>query len=312
MNPTELRLDQILDGRDDNLEETQKEENGDNNNHLDNDAGADSSTGDDSGTDSGSSDGASDDSGDGDDDKGFTAKDLEQDAEEKPAETPPAAKGLDPETQYIADNLPDITTRIIQDGKVSEVSIKSWTQLPPDVEFATKRDELAFINAITAQENRAKELQSDYRSTQNQNQAQEFEQRENAMIRDDITELQNQNLIPKFKVTPGDNGFESDNGYKAAQEVLEFMNKKNEQFLQNYNKGSAYKHIGFQEAYYMMPKSQQQDTRNKAQQQEDTNRHQKASNVAGSGSNSNPNIRKATVKQGTSLDDIVNRIESTW
>lgn len=312
MNPTEMKLDQILEGRDENLEDINKDDNGDDANHLDNDAGASNGASDDNVSDNGDSSGKGDDADDGDNDSGYTAKDLEQEDDKPTNEPAPPAKNLDPETQFIADNLPDITTRIVQDGKVQEVSIKSWTQLPPDVEFASKRDELAFINAINAQENRARELQQEFRTTKNTEQAQEFEQRENAMIRDDITELQNQNLIPKFKATPGQSGFEDDSGYKAAQEVLDFMNKKNEDYLKNFNKGSAYRHIGFAEAYYMMPKTQQKQVEQQAQKQEDQNRHQKANNVAGSESNSNPNIRKATVRQGTSLDDIVNRIENTW
>lgn len=305
MNPTELKLDQILEGRDENLEEI-KDEPGDSPDNVDTpDSGNDNPSGDDV-VDTGDTVSPSD----GDTDDGYTANDLEQEEETTPEVAP--QKSLNPETQYIADNLPDITTRIIQDGKVQEVNIKSWTQLPPDVEFASKRDELAFINAITAQENRARELQTEYRTNQNQKQANEFEQRENAMIRDDISELQNQNILPKFKAMPGEKGFEEDTGYKAAQEVLEFMNKKNEEYLQNYNKGSAYRHIGFAEAYYMMPKTQQKQVQQEAQKQEDTQRHQKARNVAGNENNTNPTLRKATVRQGTTLDEIVERIEATW
>lgn len=305
MNPTELRLNSILENRDDNLEEINKEE-------AD---GSKPSTGADDDAASTVADVDNDNGGDSsstseEEDTGFTANDLEQEVEEPVKPEPPTRS--DPEIQYIADNLPDITARIVQDGKVSEISVKSWTQLPQDVEFASKRDELAFVNAVNAQEIRAQQLRQEYRTNQSTQQAQDFETRENAMIRDDITKLQNESLIPKFKVAPNESGFESDEGYKSAQEVLEFMNKKNEEYLATVNKGGAYRHIGFEEAYYMMPKTQKDQAKQEAQKTEDTQRKQKATNVAGNQNNSTPNIRKATVAQGTSLDDIVNRVEQEW
>lgn len=249
--------------------------------------------------------------------EGLTANDLASDetAEDPTSpETPeptPTPQNLDPETQYIVDNLPDITTTILVDGKAQEVSVKSWTQLPQNVEFATKRDELAFMNALTAQENRARELQTSFRSTQSQNQATEFEAKEAQGIRDDITALQQEKLIPNFQSKPDDPGFNDDPGTQQVQKVLDFMNKKNQEYLENSQKGSIYKHIGFQEAFYMMPETRQASAQQTAQRQEDTERHQVANNVSGNTGLTNLEIKKPTVPRGTTMQQIADYYENT-
>lgn len=245
--------------------------------------------------------------------EGLTANDLAN--QETPPETlpeQPAPANLDPESQYIVDNLPDITARITKDGQVQEINVKSWTQLPQDVEFASKRDELAFMNALTAQENKAAELQRTYQSNQQQTQTQEFEQRENASIREDLTKLQNENKLPKFKEQPDSAGFNDDPATKEVQKVLDFMNQRNNQYLENYNKGGSYRHIGFEEAFEMMPSTKETQVKNQRQAQEDTERQTRAGRVGGSATGDGLNMQKPTVKQGMSLDSIVERIENTW
>src|SRR5580698_10214896 len=98
----------------------------------------------------------------------FTAKDvIREDAPTEKVEVAPVVTdGLSDEAKYIVDNLPTMVARIKDGTGVKELQVKSWTQLPEDVEFASKRDELAFMNALTAQENRANVLQNQFRSTQ--------------------------------------------------------------------------------------------------------------------------------------------------
>lgn len=318
MNPTELKLENILNSTDDNLNplEPPKEDATPppdpgtvvepNNQDPPSDPPADNSN-------DQPSDPPQDDNKGSDDNEGFTANDVQETdetPEEKEPEVKPTPQNLDPETQYIVDNLPDISTTILVDGKPQEVSVKSWTQLPPDVEFASKRDELAFMNALTAQEAKARELQSEYRNNQQQQQVTEFEQREAQGIRDDISRLQTNGDLPKFKVKPDDEGFNDDPATKEVQKVLDFMNKKNQEYLENYNKGGAYKHIGFEEAYYMLPDTRQQAARQVAQKQEDTERKQKADRVSGNTGLSNLEIKKPTVPRGTTLQQIADYYES--
>lgn len=248
-------------------------------------------------------------------DEGFTADDVadkKNPKEDKPTDKPTEPpQNLDPETQYIVDKLPDITTTILVDGKPQEVSVKSWTQLPQDVEFASKRDELAFMNALTAQESRAKELQTEYRTNQNQAQVTDFEQREATGIRSDITKLQTEDLLPKFKLQPDQPGFEDDPGTKEVQKVLDFMNKRNQDYLETYNKGGPYKHIGFEEAYYMLPDTQKKTAQEQAQKAEDEERHNKAGNVSTPTGLSNLNIKKPSVPRGTTMQQIADYYENT-
>jgi len=91
------------------------------------------------------------------------------------------------------------------------------------------------------------------------------------------------------------------------------MNEKNTQYLDRYNKGSAYKHIGFEEAYEMMPKTQETNTQTQRQTREDNERQNKAGRVGGNtGTEAQSNARKPTVRQGATLDSIVERIENEW
>jgi hypothetical protein len=302
MNPTESKLEEVLQGRDDELEVVKKD---------DSKATDDSQTNDDDTqitADDGSK--ADGDQGGDDSDNGFTANDVEPTAEEEAepaAPTPPAQ--VDPELKYIADNLPQIAVRVKVGDEVKVLEVKSFTQLPQNVEFASENDRLQFINAMQAQENRAQQLQLQYRNQLQQTQTKEFEVRENAAIRQDITELQESNLLPKFKVQPDDPKFSDDSATKEVQKVLDFMNKKNQEYLDGYNNGRAYRHIGFTEAYWMMPETHQRSAQRVAQKQEDDARKKVADKVAPPTGLSNTNIRKATVRRGTTLDDIVNRYE---
>jgi heme oxygenase len=307
LNPTELKLDSILADKGDDLTPIESTPNGDEPNLPTPDATPtpDAPV------------------GDGDvtppipdasepaptDGERFTANEI---AKEETPEEPAPLQPADPEAKYIVDNLPEISTRIMQDGKPVDVTVKSWTQLPDDVEFATKRDELAFMNSLTAQENRARELQNTYRQEQTQSQVNEFEQRENAAINEDLTRLQNEDKLPKL-LAPDDPKFADDPSTKEVQTVLDYMNEKNAEYLDRYNKGSAYRHIGFEEAFNMMPKTQEANTRSQRQTQEDGERQQRAGRISGNtGTDNKPVVQRPTVQRGISLDQIVERVENEW
>lgn len=304
MNPTDVKLDEVLADKDDNLEVIATEEKPKAEDGSDVESTEDGDNGvEEAGT-------KPDDSEESEGD-GFTANEYEEEKPEAEPEKPAEAPQLNPELKYIVDNLPLVSVRIMQDGQPKEVQIKSFTQLPADVEFASPRDALAFQNAMTAQEIKAQQLQGEFRQRQQATQTSEFEARENAAIREDITELQNAKLLPTFKVKPDEAGFESDPAAKEVQSVLDFMNGKNQEYLTKYNNGGAYRHIGFAEAYYMMPKTQERNANREAQKTEDADRKKVAGRVSGSTGLTNTNPTAPRVRRGMSLDEIVERAEQT-
>lgn len=248
---------------------------------------------------------------------GFTADELEEvtpTPEEIPAPTPTettpiSTDGMDAETKYIVDNLPFITARIKDGDTVKEVQIKSWTQLPEDVQFATKRDELAFVNAVSAQENRAVQLQSKFQQDQQVSQNQQFEEREDAMIRDDVADLQREGELAKFKTKMDDAEFEKDPATQEVQKVLDYMENRNKQYLAEYNQGRPFRHIGFREAFYMY---QRTETPKDAQRQEDKERKDLAQHITGNRGLVASELKKPTVRPGTTIQDILNRIDTEW
>lgn len=188
-----------------------------------------------------------------DDDSGFFAD--EDDVEDtKEEELPAAPASFTPEEKYIVDNLPLISVRVIMsDDSVKTVQVRSAAELPRDAKgYATFHEGEVFKQAVTAQEMKARELQAYYRQHQNQVQAQEFEKKENAAIREDIAELQRDGEIPKFKAQPGTRAFDNDPAAKIVQETIDFMNERNAKYLERSNRGGAYRHIGFAEAYELL------------------------------------------------------------
>lgn len=243
--------------------------------------------------------------------EGFTADEVKPDEAEPEEEvTPPAPSTANPELKFIADNLPVVPARILQDGKVVETSVKSYTQLPDDVEFASQKDFLSFQAAMGAQERLAENLQGQYRQNEQNKIQSDFEQRENTQIRTDITKLQTEGRLPKFTVQPDDPKFADNENTQEVQKVLDFMNQRNQQYLDNYNKGSAYKHIGFEEAYEMMPETRQKEAQKEAQEQEDATRQKNAGKL-GNSSGGTVTDKPRVVPRGTSLDAIVDYWERT-
>jgi hypothetical protein len=247
---------------------------------------------------------------------GFTANELDEPAVEEPEEpvkpvepSPINTEGMDPETKYIVDNLPFMTARI-KDGKgIKEVQVKSWTQLPEDVEFASKRDELAFTNALTAQENRALSLQAKFQQDQQTTQSQEFEEKINTMIREDVAELQKEGEIPKFKTKMDDPDFDKDPATQEVQKVLDYMEERNKQYLAEYQQGRPFKQLGFREAFYLY---QRTEAPKNAQRQEDQERKELAERLTGNRGLASAEMKKPTVRPGTRIEDILNRIDQEW
>lgn len=216
--------------------------------------------------------------------------------------------GLNDEGKYIVDNLPNIVARIMDGDKVKELQVKSWTQLPDDVAFATKRDELAFMNALTAQENRALALQNQFRQTQQTEQAKTFEKLEDDSVWTDVAELQKEGLIPKFTGPKDNPTFKTDADAERVEAVMDYMRDRNKQYLAEYNQGRPYRHIGFKEAYYMYDRQNPADK--PEQEKEDTNRREVADHMNVNRGLASKEFKRPIIKPGTRLSEVLDRIDA--
>lgn len=204
-----------------------------------------------------------------DSDEGYFADEDDPADPEKP-EAPVAPSNFTAEEKYIVDNLPLISVRVVMaDDSVKTVQVRSAAELPRDAKgYASFHEGEVFKEATTAQEMKARELQTYYRNHQSQVQTQEFERKENQSIREDIAELQRDGEIPKFKAQPGTRAFENDPAAKVVQETIDFMNERNAKYLERSNKGGVYRHIGFAEAHELMNGKPKSDTRDSGARKE--------------------------------------------
>lgn len=222
-----------------------------------------------------------------DDSEGYIADEGGEEADEASPKEDKAGEpsGLSPDLQYVVDNLPTLYVRgkTSADGAVKTFQVKAAGQLPEDFEFATKRDELLFTQALAGQELKAQQLQSKYYQDQQSKAANDFSERENRDIRKDIGDLQREGKLARFKLQPNDAKFNDDPAVKQAQEVIDYMNEVNGKYLEAANKGGVLYHLSFRDAYRLM----QQDAPPKAetkQAKEDKERKDVTRKGAGSAS----------------------------
>lgn len=211
-------------------------------------------------------------------------EDTEPD-EEVPTTSTEEAKSstnLTAEQQYILDNLQAITVRgtVGADGKVQEFTVLSPEQLPNGFKYVDERESSIANKNFALLESKALTLQSDFRTQETTKAAQEFKAREDAADISDIAELQKAGDLPKFKLQRNDPKFETDPGVQLVQEVLDFKETQNQKYMDEYNAGRPYKHIGFQEAYAMYKRSNP-DTTKAAQKAEDAERKAVAQRTSG-------------------------------
>jgi hypothetical protein len=93
-------------------------------------------------------------------------------------------------------------------------------------------------------------------------------------------------------------------------EVLAIMTKTNEQYMREYEQGRPYKHIGFKEAFDDYQKLNDGKKQAKAQKDEDTERKQVANKIGNSSGMSASKLVKPTVPRGTTVRDILNRLDA--
>lgn len=270
---------------------------------------------------------AGDDKGkEGEDEGEFTADDALE-VEEKPTDAKPAAPTdnagiqMSPaEQKYIVDNIgqPIVINgyKLNAEGEREPYEIKAyaWENVPKDFVFASDSDQGAAADAFRRLDQKATDLLGNYRQQQSNQQAQDFERRENEGIRADVADLQKEGRFPKFKVQPGAAGFDDTAEAKQMADVLKIMGERNEVYLQQFNQGRPYKHIGFAEAYEIYertnPDKKAEQKRDEAQAKEDQERKGTAERGSDNRGASASNIMKPTVKPGTTMRDIMARIDA--
>lgn len=222
----------------------------------------------------------------------------------------PVPTGLSPDLQYVVDNLPTLAVRgkTSADGPVRTFQIKAAGQLPEEFEFASKREELLFNQSIVGQEVRARELQSEFKQREQNKAATDFAEKENKDIRAGIGSLQREGKLDRFKYEPDDPKFADDPPVKEAQEAIDYMNKRNAQYLDAANKGGVLYHLSFQDAYTQLQASKG-STGSSAQDKEDKERKGVARATAGSAGAPSTGLSKP--RAARSMQELMDRIEAS-
>ena len=246
-----------------------------------------------------------------DDDSAYTIDEGDDEAEdEEPAptnSTQASPNQFTAEQQYILDNISPIRVRGEVDGKVNEYEVLAPDQLPQGFKFLDDRDMALATKSFAMLETKAEQLQNEYRNQATVKAGQEFKAKEDAADRQDIGELQRSGDLPKFTVAPTDAKFEQDPSVQLVQDILDFKESQNQKYMDEYNAGRPYKHIGFEEAFRMFKQTQPAKA-NPAQVKEDAERKNVAKRTTGSKSNKDDTPRQRPVLRNSR--DIDNFIEN--
>ena len=255
------------------------------------------------------------DEGSDSDDEGYTIDEGDEEEEEQPKTSTEEDKGsqqLTAEQKYILDNLQPITVRgtVGTETEVKEYKVYSPEYLPQGFKFVDDREMSAANKAFASLEAKAQSLQNDWRNQETQKATAEFNKREQNADRQDIANLQRAGELPRFKAAPDSPDFEKDPGVQLVQEIIDFKEGQNKKYMEEYNAGRPYKHIGFEEAFRLFQR-QNPTKGNPAQAKEDTERTKIAKRTSKtSGTSTKPERQKAAVHTGMSSMDLDNLIES--
>lgn len=153
--------------------------------------------------------------------------------------------------KYIMDNLPNIQVMGHEgEGKDKTYTVKRLEELPDDFEFASKRAELAFSAALSAQEINARDLLTKYRGEEQRRSQVQFDALEATDIQTDVTSLQKQGLLPKFKYAVNDPRFNDDPAVQESNKIYDFYKKINGDYYQKYNGSGRMYRVSYEDAAY--------------------------------------------------------------
>ncbi len=201
--------------------------------------------------------------------------------------------------QYILDNLPDIKTVGHVGNKSDKVyTVKRLEDLPDDFEFASKRAELAFSAALSAQEVNARELLTKYNTEKARTEFESFQNQEALDIQADIKALQREGVIPKFKYSENDDRFNDDPAVQMSNEIYDLYKKTNQAYM-NANKTYRISYRDATDKYLARKGFQKAENDNK--QAERTKVAEKVSAPSGT----SPESVKRGMPRGASMQDVL-------
>ena len=246
-------------------------------------------------------------------DNAYTIDEGEEEAEdEEPAptnSTQASPNQFTAEQQYILDNISPIRVRGEVDGKVNEYEVLAPDQLPQGFKFLDDRDMALATKSFAMLETKAEQLQNEYRNQATVKAGQEFKAKEDAADRQDIGELQRSGDIPKFTTPANDPKFDQDPSVQLVQDILDFKESQNQKYMDEYNAGRPYKHIGFEEAFRMFKQTQPAKA-NPAQVKEDAERKNVAKRTTGSKSNKDDTPRQRPVlRNSRDIDSFIENLD---
>lgn len=185
-----------------------------------------------------------------DDDDYVTKVDLDE-KPETPVTTTPSQEA---EAEFVLAKLQKISVRIINGKDETEtVEVYGYGDLPKDYKgIATAYEAGVFQTAVTEQLGKVKDLQGQFRNDQQQKMVDAEAEKENRSIARDLQDLRADSVFPKFKGEPGTREFDTSAGAKEFDRVVAFMNERNAEYVRLANRGEAYRHIGFKEAFELL------------------------------------------------------------
>lgn len=261
--------------------------------------------------------------GDAEEEGEFTADDaleVEDKSQNQQQPTDQAGIALSPQEQkYIADNIGEpIIIRGVQgegdNAKPVELKVYTPLEIPKDFKFTSDADMMSAQTGFQSLEQKANSLLGNYRQQQSDAAALDFERRENEGIRADLADLQKAGQFPKFTKRPGDEGFDETPQAKQMAEVIAIMQDRNSTYMKQYQQGRPYKHIGFAEAFELWqaknPQVQAEKKRDDDQKKEDQERKKAAEDGKSNRGSTGMNIRKPTIRSGTTIRDILARVDA--
>jgi hypothetical protein len=247
----------------------------------------------------------------------FESEDKEEAKDEKKPEVVADTSSFNPEQRFIYDGLNTVRT-VGKDGKIYDV--KTNEELPNGYgfEFADKATEKIFDNAMTAQENNARDLQQQFRGKQAEAQNADFTRKEQLADKIDLNELQEAGDFPRFKIKPNEKGFEASEPALLITEILEYKEELNKAAYERAQKnGTIMRVVGFKEAYdlyrYYDKGEKKADNTKKAdaQKNEDKQRRDVASRTnKANGSAAKGSEQRPALYSKRDIDDYIDSLDS--
>lgn len=216
--------------------------------------------------------------------------------------------------KYIVDNLPNIQVMGHQGENPDKAyNVKRLEELPDDFEFASKRAELAFTAALSAQEINARELLTKYRSEEAQRSQRDFEALEAVDIQNDVSSLQKQGILPKFKYAVNDPRFNDDPAVQESNKIYDFYRKINSDYFSKFKDSGRMYRVSYEDAafryYALNPKEAPKEVKEAIKEAEKPKspsqvQREKVATKVGAPQGSSTDGRPRPMRAGTSLQNV--------